>query len=294
MIISGLYNIWILVFIEVEDKGEDIILECVNVCTREKGRLFVCVCVYVYISSWSLQLKLSKCPICVTFSQLNALVFIPSVFWWRQYTMHPGIPDYNRGLKQNQIPCAATKTLKKKKKLSGLIFIEMSIDTPFRLWHQRVECHIFCRWDWASARGLVANTIEECKHSEGRERPINACSLGLINYLKKETEVWGHQRNLIRTRFITPSLHPQPLPAPPHTVVSSSALLHLLIPTVWCKSSADTLTSHRGQRDYIGSHHLYPRSSRTSGRYLKRNITFVMFIWGQKLPQEHRVERFAF
>lgn len=119
----------------------------------------------------------------------------------------------------------------KKNKLSGLIFIEMSIDTPFRLWHQRVECHIFCRWDWASARGLVANTIEECKHSEGRERPINACSLGLINYLKKETEVWGHQRNLIRTRFITPSLHPQPLPpSPPHTVVSSSALLHLLTP----------------------------------------------------------------
>lgn len=195
-------------------------------CVRERKGDCLCVCVCVYdISSWSLQLKLSKCPICVTFSQFNALVFIPSVFWWRQYTVHPGIPDYNRGLKQNQIPRAATKTYKKKK-LSGLIFIEMSIDTPFRLWHQRVECHIFCRWDWASARGLVANTIEECKHSEGRERPINTCSLGLINYLKKETEVWGHKRNLIRTRFITPSLHPQHLPAslPPHLTLLSHLL----------------------------------------------------------------------
>lgn len=95
---------------------------------------------------------------------------------------------------------------------SRLIFIEMSIDAPFRWWHQRVECHIFCRWDWAAVRGLVANTIEECKHTEGRKRPINASSLGLINYLKKETEVWGHQRNLIRTRFITQSLYHRSLP----------------------------------------------------------------------------------
>lgn len=121
-----------------------------------------------------------------------------------------------------------------KKKLSGLIFIEMSIDRTFRLWHQRVECHIFCRWDWASARGLVANTIEECKHSEGRERPINACSLGLINYLKKETEVWGHQRNLIRTRFITPSLHPQPLPPPSPTLLSHLCPSPLTDPRVRC------------------------------------------------------------
>lgn len=173
----------------------------------------------------------------------------------------------------------------------------MSIDTPFRLWHQRVECHIFCRWDWASARGLVANTIEECKHSEGRERPINACSLGLINYLKKETEVWGHQRNLIRTRFITPSLHPPPLPAslpPPSHCCLIFCPSPLTDPGVWCKSSADILTSHRVQRDEIGSHHLYPRSSRTRSRYLWRNFTFVMFIWGQKLPREQRVEQFAF
>lgn len=98
------------------------------------------------------------------------------------------------------------------KRISRLIFMEMSIDAPFRWWHQRVECHIFCRWDWAAARGLVANTIEECKHTGGRKRPINAASLGLINYLKKETEVWGRQRNLIRTRFITQSVyHHSPL-----------------------------------------------------------------------------------
>ena len=96
--------------------------------------------------------------------------------------------------------------------ISRLIFIEMSIDALFRWWHQRAKCHIFCRWDWAAARGLVANTIEECKHTKGRERPINASSLGLINYPKKETEVWGHQRNLIRTRFITHSLYHHSLP----------------------------------------------------------------------------------
>lgn len=161
-------------------------------------------------------------------------------------------PDYNRGLEQNQIPPAATKTLKKKKKLSGLIFIEMSVDTPFRLWHQRVGCHIFCRWDWASARGLVANTIEECKHSEGRERPINACSLGLINYLKKETEVWGHQRNLIRTRFIAPSLHPQPLPA-----------AHCCL--IFCPCP---LTDPRYLDLSQGSRLLYLQSSRMRSRYL--------------------------
>lgn len=120
------------------------------------------------------------------------------------------IATWNTGLQQRIItkpnpPCDD----KKNKKLSRLIFIEVSIDAP---WHQRVECHIFCRWDWAAARGLVANTIEECKHTEGRKRPINASSLGLINYLKKETEVWGHQRNLIRTRFITQSLYHPSLP----------------------------------------------------------------------------------
>lgn len=144
----------------------------------------------------------------------------------------------------------------------------MSIDTPFRLWHQRVGCHIFCRWDWASARGLVANTIEECKHSEGRERPINGCSLGLINYLKKETEVWGHQRNLIRTRFITPSLHPQPLPASHCCLIVCPCPLP--DPSVWRKGSTHTLTPHRGQRDEIGSPLLYLRSSRTRSRYLWR------------------------
>lgn len=101
---------------------------------------------------------------------------------------------------------------KKKKKKSRLIFIEMSIDALFCWRHQRAECHIFCRWDWAAARGLVANTIEECKHTEGYKRPINGSSLGLINYPKKETEVWGHQRNLIRTRFITQSRYHHPTP----------------------------------------------------------------------------------
>jgi len=83
-----------------------------------------------------------------------------------------------------------TKSPVQPKNISRLIFIEMSIDALFRWWHQRAECHIFCRWDWAATRGLVANTIEECKHTEGHERPINGSSLGLINYPKKETEVW--------------------------------------------------------------------------------------------------------
>lgn len=86
----------------------------------------------------------------------------------------------------------------------------MSVDALLCWWHQRAECHILCRWDWAAERGLVANTIEKCKHTKGRERQINTSSLGLINYPQKETEVWGHQRNLIRTRFITQSLHHHP------------------------------------------------------------------------------------
>lgn len=126
-----------------------------------------------------------------------------------------------------------------------MIFIEMSIDTPFRLWHQRVECHIFCRWDWAAARGLVANTIEECKHTEGHERPINASSLGLINYLKKETEVWGHQRNLIRTRFITQSLYPHSLPLAVFSFLCPSPFTDL---SMSCERVNDLLTSCRGQK----------------------------------------------
>lgn len=112
--------------------------------------------------------------------------------------------------------------MQKKKKIK-LIFIEVSIDALFRWWYQRVECHIFCRWDWAAARGLVANTIEECKHTEGHKRPINASSLGLINYPKKESEVWGHHRNLIRTRFITQSLY--------HHHPSSNCLLFFFSPS---------------------------------------------------------------
>lgn len=134
------------------------------------------------------------------------------------------------------------------KKISRLIFIEMSIDAPFRSWRQRAECHIFCRWDWAAARGLVANTIEECKHTEGRKRPINASSLGLINYPKKETEVWGHQRNLIRTRFITQSLYHHSLPL---NVFSLLTFFFLKLPfsidlSVSCESVNDFLTCCRG------------------------------------------------
>lgn len=103
--------------------------------------------------------------------------------------------------------------------------MEMSIDTPFRLWHQRVECHIFCQWDWAAARGLVANTIEECKHTEGHERPINASSLGLINYPKKETEVWGH-RETRSEQDLSPNLCILPLSL--LLVPLFSALLHFL------------------------------------------------------------------
>lgn len=122
------------------------------------------------------------------------------------YVLQPATQDYKEGLWQNQISPVQQKNI------SRLISIEMTIDARFRWWHQRAECHIFCRWDWAAKRGLVANTIEECKHTEGQERPINGSSLGLINYLKKETEVWGHQRNLIRTRFITQSLYQHPIP----------------------------------------------------------------------------------
>lgn len=121
----------------------------------------------------------------------------------------------------------------------------MSVDTLFHLQYQRVECRIFCRWDWAAARGLVANTIEECKHTQGHERPINACSLGLINYPKKETEVWGHQRNLIRTRCITQSLYPHSL----------SPCLLFSAPSLFTEPSASSeninhlWTSGRGQKD---------------------------------------------
>lgn len=106
--------------------------------------------------------------------------------------------------------------------------MEMSIDALFRWWHQRAECHIFCRWDWAAARGLVANTIEECKHTEVRKRSINASSLELINYPKKESEVWGHQRNLIRTRFITQSLYRSSLPVFLSLTFFRPALFYLL------------------------------------------------------------------
>lgn len=135
---------------------------------------------------------------------------------------------------------------KKEKIISRLIFIEMSIDTSFRLWHPRGECHIICRWDWAAASGLVANTIEECKHTEGRNRPINASSLGLINYLKKETEVRGHQRNLIRTRFITQSLYPHYLPLTVFSLLCPSPFTDLRMS---CESVNDLLTSCRGQKD---------------------------------------------
>lgn len=118
---------------------------------------------------------------------------------------------------QHRIKTKPNPPCNKKIYISRLIFIEMSIDVLFCWWHQRANCHIFCRWDWAATRGLVANTIEECKHTEVHESPINGCSLGLINYPKKETEVWGHRRNLIRTRFITQSLYHHPTP---HTVFS--------------------------------------------------------------------------
>lgn len=146
--------------------------------------------------------------------------------------------DYNKTKSLMQQP--------KHTKKSRLIFMEMSIDTPFRLWHQRAECHIFCQWDWAAARGLVANTIEECKHTEGHERPINASSLGLINYPKKETEVWGHQRNQIRTRFITQSLHP---PFVPHAILSFLCLSSCSDFGTSCESVNNLLTSCRGQTD---------------------------------------------
>lgn len=76
----------------------------------------------------------------------------------------PRMQDYNSGLERIQIPHRNNQK-EKRKKLSTLIFIEMSVDMLFHLQYQRVECRIFCRWDWAAVRGLVANTIEECKHT---------------------------------------------------------------------------------------------------------------------------------
>lgn len=150
----------------------------------------------------------SSIHICMQKSPL----FIPGLLWLlrgKLCALTPGGRDYSRGLWQNQIPPSPGNN---KKYISRLISIEMSIDALFCWWHKRVECHIFCRWDWTASRGLVANTIEECKHSEGHERPINGPSLGLINYPMKETEVWEHHRNLIRTRFITQSLYHHPTP----------------------------------------------------------------------------------
>lgn len=196
-----------------------------------------------------------------------------SVFWWGQRTERPAARLQQR-IKTKPNPSCCNWNIKQK--LSGLIFIEMSIDTPFGWWHQRVGCHIFCRWDWASARGLVANTIEECKHCEGRERPINACSLGLINYLKKETEVWGHQRNLIRTRFITPSLHPPPLPASHRCLILCPC--PLAKPRVWL--TPRPLTGVKEMKLALGHHNLPSASTRS--RYLWRltvwnNILMVKF-----------------
>lgn len=94
----------------------------------------------------------------------------------------------------------------------------------------------------------MANTIEECKHTEDRKRPINASSLGLINYLKKETWVWGLQRNLIRTRFITQSLYPHSLPPSLQlfTLLSSSLFTVSCVPR---ERMNNLLPSCRGQRD---------------------------------------------
>lgn len=150
---------------------------------------------------------LSSISVCRNVHRLFVGCYDCSLKNFVHWHLQDGITTEDYGKTKSHPLHAATK-----KYISRLIFIEMSIDALFCWWHQRVECHIFCRWDWTPSRGLVANTIEECKHSEGHERPINGPSLGLINYPMKETEVWEHHRNLIRTRFITQSLYHHPTP----------------------------------------------------------------------------------